>query len=393
MTKIITLALLDFNAKQQAQFSAILVLSEMSLNDDWQIVDKEIANIIFVNSEQTMSQKQWDEIQLNYPKAILVAYSENLESLNIAWKLLTESTKPPQRSLLIALLSKIAVTLNEVTKVVEKDVITVKTVENNAIPIEKNSQKKGADSIISKEISSKEPLINEPVFIVNPPEKKSADKVILSEKIIQKNKHVNDKYFLPEHYFLGIVQKSIQTGEIYHCKTLCNINIYLFPKENSYFCSLNIADLKRLFLMSPDEIKIKKISEKDLKQYTENMETSVLTDLLWHSAVTASQGRLMKNHHNDIVHLKYWPDISYINTSKNYLGIAIFMQHNAVDIIKIAGYTEQKESDVIDFHNACNALGLIDYNKKFFLNSKPSSDQLRQLRQRIFKTLRLNIAS
>jgi len=160
MSKQITLALLDFNAKQQAAFSAILVLSEMSLGDDWQIVDKEIANIIFVHSEQAISQKQWDKIQLNYPKAILVAYSENLEPLDIEWKLLTEATKPPQRSLLIALLNKIAVALSQ----------TVKTVDNDSPPIEEVSQNEGVNHAIPKENPKKQP-INEPVSIVEIPEK------------------------------------------------------------------------------------------------------------------------------------------------------------------------------------------------------------------------------
>ena len=379
MSKQITLALLDFNAKQQAAFSAILVLSEMSLDDDWQIVDKEIASVIFVNSEQAMSQKQWDEIQLNYSKAILVAYSENLEPLDIEWTLLTGATKPPQRSLLISLLNKLAVTLNQVTKVVKKKVIIAKIVDKDAPLIED---------------FSKEPLINDTISVAENPEKKSVDKVVLSEKIIQKNPHIDDKYFLPEHYFLGIVQKSVQTGEIYHCQTPCNINIYLFPKENSYFCLRNIAGLERLFLMSLNEIKIKKISEKDLKQYTQGMETKNSTDLLWYSAVIGSQGRLMKNRHrSEIIHLKYWPDISYINISESYLAIAIFMQCNKLDIKRIAGYTEQKVTDVIDFYNACHVLELIKYNEDFFLKSKPASDKLRNLRKNIFKTLQLNIAS
>ena len=105
MSKRITLALLGFNAKQQAAFSAILVLSEMSLDDDWQMLDKKNANIIFFNSEQAISQKQWDETQLNYPEAILVAYSKNLALLNTKWPLLTKAGNPPQHSLLITLAS------------------------------------------------------------------------------------------------------------------------------------------------------------------------------------------------------------------------------------------------------------------------------------------------
>ena len=393
MSKQVTLALLGFNAKLQAAFSAILVLSEISLNDDWQIVDKKIANIIFFNSKEAISQKQWDEIELSYPKAILIAYSENLEPLDIKWKLLTGVAKPPQRSLLIVLLNKIAVILRQVTQVIEKEDLTVKAIDNDSLPIEEVFQNEGVNPAISMEDPKKQPISN-PVPIDKVPEKKPVDEIIPSKKITHENKHVKDQYFIPDYYFLGIVQKSIQTGKIYHCKTPCNINIYLFPRENSYFCSLNISDLSSLFLIYIDEIKIKEISEKELKKDIENMKSDVLTDLLWHSAVIASRGRLMKNHHHDtVVHLRYWPDISYINTSENYLIIAIFMQYNAIDIQKIAGYTEQTVSDVINFHNACNALGLIDYDKKFSLNSKPASDKLRQLRQRIFKMLRLNITS
>lgn len=376
MSKQVTLALLGFNAKLQAVFSAILVLSEISLNDDWKIVDKKIANIIFVNSDQLMSQKQWDETQLNYPEAILIAYSKNLEPLNTKWQLLTKADSPPQRSLLITLLNKLTVALSQVTKGVEKEVIMVKTVDNDLSPIEVSQKNKDVNYIIPEENLLKESPINDPVSIIEAFEKKP----------------VEDKYFLPEHYFLGIVQKSIQTGKIYHCKTPCNINIYLFPAENSYFCSLNISDLSSLFLIYIDEIEIKEFSEKQLNQETEHMKRKVITDLLWYSTVIASQGRLMKNRHrSEIIHLKYWPDISYINISESYLVIAMFMQCNKLDIKRIAAYTEQKITDVIDFYNACHVLGLINYNEEFYLKSRPASDKLRNLRKSIFKTLQLDI--
>lgn len=375
MSKQLTLALLGFNRKQQAAFSAILVLSEMSLDDNWQIVDTETARVIFINSDQAISQQQWDEIQRSYPEAILVAYSENLASLNTAWALLTESTKPPQRSLLILLLNKLVVALNQMTKVVEQEVIAIETVDKN---------------LSSKENSPKELSVNNPVAMIEVLDKKSIDKVVPPKKIPLKDKQVNDKYFLPEHYFLGIVQKSIQTGKIYHCKTQCNINIYLFPQQNCYFCSLSITHLSPLFLSFVDEIEIKEISETTLFEAVENKESKDINDLLWYSTTIASQGRLMKNRHrNDVVHLKYWPDISYINASESYLVIATFMLYNRIDIKRIAGYTEQKMEDVIDFYNACHSLGIISYNTDFVLNSNPASDVLRQLRRRVFKIFKI----
>jgi len=323
MLKKNTLAFFNFNDKQQEVFSSILLLFARNLNADWEVVNKEKAQVIFVQSKNSITQTQWDKIQAGYPHAILVAYSVNLRYIKTPWKLLTEATRLPQRSALIALLNKI-------------------TVEG---------------------------------FSVNAKPKK-----ITTSKKVSLLKVVKTNLFVPENYFLSILQKSLKTGHIYRCEFKNEIVIYLLPEQNCYFCATEIDDLKDLFLSAPQEIKVKKLLEEELKQYVAGLKTKALNDLLWHATITTSQGRFMTNHQPDtLVSLKSWPDISLVSKNKSYLEIATCMNHNTADIIEIAKHSQQKLSDVIDFYNACYLLGLISVPEKITLFSKPVFNKLTKL--------------
>ncbi|MDQ7089338.1 MAG: hypothetical protein Q9M50_01650 [Methylococcales bacterium] len=345
MSKLTTLAFLDFNQQQQQDFYSILILSTQGLDEEWEIVDKTLATVIFVHYDETITQSQWEEIEAAYPMAKLVAYSENLAHIETQWTLLTKTNKPPLRSELIRLLNQIgAENLNVNVKVNEK--LSVKVSEKPSIVEE------------TAKISSKSP------------------------------------FFLSEHYFLSIVQNSLQSGNTYRCKFQDNISLYLLPKQNCYFCSAEIVDLYALFLTHPDKIEITMMSEKELKQQVKGLKTKALNDLLWHSTVTVSKGRFMKSHDPEQnVRLKYWPDISQVSSNKSYLPIASFMSNNIANVIKISQHTGQKLSDVLDFHNACNVLGLVDTMTDLSIDLKVNTNRAQYYNQPIPSTLCLEVAA
>ncbi len=301
-----TLAFLNFNQKQQDVFCSILILSAQGLENEWETVKKSMAQVIFIRHDNLINQLEWQTIQSTYPQAQLVAYSENLVDIKTPWKLLTRENRAPRRSFLINLLNSIKI---------EKTIVKTK---KETIVIEKTTSKKQTDS-------SRTDL------------------------------------FLLEHYFLSIIQKSLELGHIYHCQFENNIDIFLLPQQNCYFCDIDIKDLSLLFLTHPKEILLTKLNEKELKRQVKGLKTKALNDLLWHSAIKVSQGRFMKNHHPEqLVFLKYWPDISQISSHKSYLKIAPFMSNHKENVVSISQKTQQKLTDVLDFHNACNILGLVD---------------------------------
>jgi len=346
MLKTATLAFLDFSERQQKIFSSVLFLSERNLNQDWDIVTKDLAQVIFVHSKKPISQTQWDKLQLIYPQAILVAYSTNLINLQTPWKLLTEETALTKRAKLITLLNKIT-----------------EDIEHQPSKIE----------------------VSSPSLIKQNPEKKK-DK--------EPQKTITNNLFLPENYFLSIVQMSITTGYIYQCQFKNNTVIYLLPQQSCYFCSTEMVDLKELFLMSPKEIRVKKMLDIELKQQIEGLKTKALNNLLWYATITASQGRFMTNHQpDDSVYLKSWPDISLVSENKSYLEFTVFMSHNTANVIEIAEKSQQKLSDVIDFYNACNVLGLISDPKNVFSLSKSVFDNSRKLHHPTAEKIHLQIVA
>ena len=358
-----TLALHNFNIKQYENFSAILTLSVMSLHDNWRLVDEKEATVIFVASETSLTQVQWDEIQASYPHTILVAYSDNLKLLNVKKELLTPLARLPSRSDLIVLLNEIAVELDEKSKKTETSILS--------------------EAFDTTEIENIKPTEGVTYDLI--------DEVVINESNEPTVKTEN-RYFLPNDYFLGFVLESIKGEQAYACKGDNGTLIYLDPQQKKYFYSIEKKALKALFLMPSKKFTLIKLTQLEIKQKTQGMTAHTLNDLLWRATINASQGRLMEGFEfNDVIHLRHWPDIAHIKMVDNYLIIAAFMTRNTVDLETIIGHTEQQRGDVVDFHNGCHILGLIDRGKAFSLNSKPVSDKLRQLRGRIFETLRLNV--
>ncbi|MDQ7090072.1 MAG: hypothetical protein Q9M50_05435 [Methylococcales bacterium] len=166
--------------------------------------------------------------------------------------------------------------------------------------------------------------------------------------------------FIPGRYFLGILQKSIKMGNIYRCSIKGKPALYLLPEQDCYFCSAGIEGLTSLFLTPPKDIEIKLLSGEALKKQIGGLKTKDLNDLLWYATITASQGRLMAHYYlEDNVYLHSWPDISMVSANRSYLIIASFMNKHTVSLVRIAEETQQKLSDVIDFHNGCYSLGLM----------------------------------
>ena len=349
-----TLAFHDFNLKQSENFAAILTLSLMSLHDNWDIVDINGAGVIFVASAKGLTHDQWDAIQKQYAGAILVAYSDTLAPLMCQYELLTKITKLPARSKLIVLLNQLALELAQKKLHVAAELLETERVANERL--EKN------------------------------------DVIEDLAPIVSLNTRVESRFFFPTHYFLGILLESIASGRCYECKSACGSLLYVSSHQKKYFFSTKKTNLNELLLRSVDDFTVTELSPMDFEQTTKSMEPKKLNELLWSATVVGSQGRLMKGHGlDDVIHLKHWPDIAHIKATNHYLIIAAFMSRNTVDMKTIANQTEQTLADVIDFHNACDVLGLIERDDTFRLNSQPVSEKLRQLRGRIFETLHLNV--
>jgi hypothetical protein len=85
--------------------------------------------------------------------------------------------------------------------------------------------------------------------------------------------------------------------------------------------------------------------------------------------------------------LKHWPQVAHLPSYREFVKIAGFMNHNAASLESIAGHTEAPLGKVIDFHNACEVMGVIERHVPEELVNKPKEGCVKDLYRKISSRL------
>lgn len=172
-----------------------------------------------------------------------------------------------------------------------------------------------------------------------------------------------DRTFTPQQYLLGLVQTTIREGLTRKYSLSGCADIVVLPEKNLYYSSAKLENLKAIFEAPADKIKVSLIDLKKLDNIMDQLTTrsKPLDDLLWSAALYGSKGRLLTGVNlEEIIRLKYWPDIAHLPNYAQNLPIAAFLNGNATDLNTVAEQTETPLPVVYNFYNACETLGFLE---------------------------------
>lgn len=194
--------------------------------------------------------------------------------------------------------------------------------------------------------------------------------------------------FDPSSHFLGLLQTAIAAGEDVVFAASGKIWAGVSPQAQSYYADAPVEDLLPLLRAKPEDIRSRHV---DLAKAPDSptgrqVKSHPLAELLWHASLAVSQGRLLAGcHADDVVRLRHWPQVPHANYA-NYLRVVAFMNHNAASLQSIAEHTGVPIAEVFDFHNACEAIGLIERHVEVELpkaNKKGSSNVVKDLYRKL----------
>lgn len=207
--------------------------------------------------------------------------------------------------------------------------------------------------------------------------------------------------FDPAEHFLGLVQQSLRDGLMRRCLLPGLPPLFLAPQEGRYYCQgEHMPDLTPwhgagLVAMQVEladgldqdtgegEEEVIQVGRMQIRRKKEALPvpyvSGPLEELLWGAALTASRGRLLAGANADAtVRLRRWPDFARLSRDRRYLPLAAFMSVNAADLRTVAKHTGAPLSQVVDFHNACAVLGLLEQLPEQRLQKRPVSDRERE---------------
>ncbi|MGZ8944725.1 MAG: hypothetical protein ACXW1W_04785 [Methylococcaceae bacterium] len=189
--------------------------------------------------------------------------------------------------------------------------------------------------------------------------------------------------FDPANYLLGLIQKADADRQMWRCELPGKAFLLLAPVEGKFYSEADSAGIAKLCSTPLSELQVSIVDnsggEEEIVQIGRTrvrrkkevtlpkLPEHPLSELRFRAALYASHGRLLSGYNiNTPVRLKTWPDkkllkdAASIKEERYIFALAAFMTAKAADLPGIASATNLSLAQVIDFHNACAVVELLE---------------------------------
>ena len=136
--------------------------------------------------------------------------------------------------------------------------------------------------------------------------------------------------------------------------------ILVFPEQNAFLSADDPTSIPRMFRDSALSFNVRELSDDAASAALSMNNHQPLSRLIYCAALFGSEGRLLLHSNpQDALRLIDWPDFDAVPHLPEHREIAKFMLINAASLSDIAESTDISIGIVIDFCNACEAVGLV----------------------------------
>ena len=324
---------------QGRTLQAVLTLSERALSSPWDYhQDFSSANVVLVFVDSPEGAQFWENDLPNHPSACFVACSAG-NSLDTPWKLDIAINSLPSRKALVELLNALSTHLANPPAALP------------APPKPADSPPESLDASAGEARSAAT----------------AADESLPPPTPANVAAHTGRPAFDPARHLLGLLQKTIASSVDSIFVLPGQTWLLASPKTQRYYSASPVDKLQTLLQANVDDIlsrplPVEKMLESALSQ---GIRHHPLAELLWQAALASSGERLLSGRSpQDVVRLKHWPQVTHLPSFREFLRIAAFMNNNAASLEDIAQHTGMRIEKVFDFHNACEALGLLERHQQ-----------------------------
>lgn len=300
--------------QDQEYFQAILTLAGAVLKHDWVFVESDSADVVIVSYDSAEPYSAWDEYSDKYPLDRLVAYANEKPRAGVKWHIQRPSGAMPRLSEVVKVLNTIAEQLCTTSAQTPQARVNGKRSELASAPSLTEEQRGGLR-------------------------------------------------FAPQRHLAGIIQRAVDSGECLVCSAPGHPPVYLSPKENAVYSAADLKSLSSLCRIDSGGIDARSLLDGEFNKKVCSrgaMKRRPLSEFLWFALLSGSNGRLIDGFdEHEAVYLKEWPGYVRLPFYGMYQDIAACMANGAGTLREIATHTASPIQNVIDFHNACEQMGLI----------------------------------
>jgi len=165
--------------------------------------------------------------------------------------------------------------------------------------------------------------------------------------------------FDPADGLLGVIRRVVAAGHPASLTVMGIGELSLLPADGEYFTRMSREQLRDFCGIDAGGFVSKRLGEAEAAQLRRSGAAGRnIDELLWHAALYASDGRLMKGcRRDDVVLLKTWPNLTRIDATPNAVRIAALLTRYPTTVSLAYRLLKVPQEELNSFYSAAHAAG------------------------------------
>lgn len=231
-----------------------------------------------------------------------------------------------------------------------------------------------------------------PHLYLEKPLKQPQPLIELLNTLTQEAKYCTSVQFNPSLYLPGLIQTTFANSQPCSYSYSGEHFLYIYPEKNLCLVKPQVLGKYHPFHVLPYGAKSREITVTDISpslfyslHQSDYFVNADLDTILWLSILQSSQGRLLAGYDQAMpVHLKHWPNFANLPYQDEHIHLAAHLLKNTTTLETAAKKTQIALDKVIDFFNACAALGLMQVEQRERLQTAPAKPSNPSLFKKIY---------
>jgi hypothetical protein len=197
-------------------------------------------------------------------------------------------------------------------------------------------------------------------------------------------------HFDPDDCLLGVLRRAVVAEQNIAVSVAAVGEVRILTARGEYFTALSGETIKQFCGRAAEQYAVRKLSDREAaEQERAGQHGRNIDELMWHAALYASKGRLMKGcRRDDVVLLKHWPNLTRLSVTPNAVRIAALLTRYPTSVSLAYRLLKIQASELNEFYSAAHAAGwAVAVNRKPEITDET---ELKPHRQRGLLTLILN---
>ncbi len=200
----------------------------------------------------------------------------------------------------------------------------------------------------------------------------------------------DSEFFQPDDYLLGIVRRAVSDEQDVVVTLPAVGDLRILPGRGEYFTSFAEGQMRQFCCRPASAYTVKKLGVREAEGFGKTAGLGRnLDELMWHTALCASNGRLMQGcRRDDVILLRHWPNLTRLTATPNAVRIAALLTRYPTSVTLAHHLLNIPAAELNAFYSAARCAGLaVAVNRKPELTKQ---DDLKPHRQRGLLALFLN---